>query len=315
MMQQHQHHHQHQPHSTQKRNHRSIHHPSNETMTNPHETSLLLQPSLPTAIENMNGKTPARNTTATSTSNTTVKNRRVALGDISNRKGVNVQRPPPSHHSVVSGTTKQPEPATVHVQPFSHHQQSQQQQQHRNELRHRVGSVHFILPDQTIPDDEVDGNGISLQKRDDTITALPSKLSLLPVRDDEVEIERSAGRLYNDQSSYGDDDDAAAVLLIEGATTYREEWIQSLDELHQHRLRMTENKVQACIQKLEQIAVLDIDADWTSQQDHHFYNSEPPTDHDGLFGHHDDTPSTSLWTDGSDEIHSWSASIDFPPSP
>jgi hypothetical protein len=206
----------------------------------------------PPAIENMNGKTPARGGASNP--------HRRAFGDISNRKGL---RPHPSTlKNVLDGKTPNLIPTIdleTHVKPKYDPSTLKEQKilsktKEPQELR-RVGNVQFTLPDPVDRTDRPSKTTVRSNTEAQTVFKAPSFFDIPP---DELEIEHPAGRLYDDQLSFDWDDDPSASLM-EGATTFRQEWIDTVEELHEYKLQMREQKIEESIRNMDKLALQDLD--------------------------------------------------------
>lgn len=269
------------------------------------------------AIEKVNGKTPARGT-----SNHT----RRAFGDISNRKVLRQNNS--SHKNVYDGKTPGQTVDVMEIFAKAKYEPSANKDQkvlmnnmQPQELR-RVGNVQFILPES-----------IERSKSEFRLEATSKVSSLLDIPMDELEIEHSAGRLYQDQPSYDWDDET--LLSIEGATTFRQDWIETLQEIHEYRLQTAEKKIQESILQLEQIALRDNDSTLPVTTIFVFFSCL--ISHESMLfsgvssinpfnmdinsdeGNASDAAvlSPSIWNDDNIgyETDSFSLSVDFPPSP
>jgi hypothetical protein len=205
-----------------------------------------LEPNVPQpAIENVNGKTPARG----STNNP----QRRAFGDISNRKGLRPQTS--THKSILDSKPPSIDLETVVKPKHDPSAINEQNLLSKPKQLRRVGNVQFVLPESLNRTDRPPKTTIRSSNEAQTL----SKISLFSdAPPDEVEIERPAGRLYNNQLSFDWDDDLTASL-IEGATTFRQDWIDTLQELHECKLQMVEQKIEESIRNLEKFALQDID--------------------------------------------------------
>lgn len=265
-----------------------------------HLESTVQQP----AIENMNGKTPARGGTNNP--------HRRAFGDISNRKGL---RPHSSaHKNVLDGKTPNHHPTTdleTVVKPKNEPSKFKEQNILSNtkqptELR-RLGNVQFTLPD---PMDRTDRPSKAVGRKNKQTQSVSKASSFSDIPLDEVEIELPAGRLYDDQLSFDWDDDPKASL-IEGATTFRQEWIDMLEERHEYKLQMREQQIEEAIRNLEKLALQDLDGESSN------YLFGVGDSSNSNYGFPFDAAAPSIWLDHAAgyETDSCSISVDFPPSP
>ena len=75
---------------------------------------------------------------------------------------------------------------------------------------------------------------------------------------DETEIELPAGRLYHQQQLMYDDndDDNDSQLSLEGAKTFREDFVKVLLNEHNEAMQEKETYMQYCIQNLERNCII-----------------------------------------------------------
>ena len=191
------------------------------------------------AIENLNGKTPARANNA----------QRRAFGDISNRKGLRPNISTTIQKNVYDGKTpnqrfiQNENPIKTTFDSSAIKEQSiLTKNKTAKELRDVVGSGAPLLP-----------NPMERMQRSSKSALLSNEVPL-----DELEIEHSAGLLYDDQRSF-DWDDGPSDPWLEGAKTFRQDWIDTFQEIHDARLKMTEQKIQESIRNLDKIVLEDMD--------------------------------------------------------
>ena len=128
--------------------------------------------------------------------------------------------------------------------------------------RNVMNNVTFILPDDT---QKVQAHHISVvpsshqqQHRSTTTVTYPhmhikNHSSVWTCIDDESEIELPAGRLYQEQQQLydDDDDDNESQLSLEGATTFREDFVNMFMKGHHEEIQEKEKYMQYCTEQLE----------------------------------------------------------------
>lgn len=203
----------------------------------------------------------------------TRRDRRVAFGDISNRKATN-----PSTTEFLAATS------TIRKGKY------QQQQQYTHtpaaakslpKVAHAVTRVEGVFhPSKSVPrllnfaaapaptDKNTDGSTRHQQHPNDNNTVLaptqlaePSKKSAFMAYQfdpcDELDIERPAGHLWSQQNretdlfDYGTDIDNEDVISLEGARTFRQEWSKVLRECQQDDIDAMDAQDRRCMQIVE----------------------------------------------------------------
>lgn len=230
------------------------------------------------------GKTPARSVT------------RRALGDISNRK---VSIAAPFNDNIGSKTPLVKKNATTTTSIYKETSKSavkevnpevlrnttstnNQQLQLPNHLsslrvtttaatttnRNKSNNVTFILPDDTQNHQARRIHSVlpAPQRRITVLNHINSKHhSNLWNYDDESEMELPAGRLYHQQLLMYDDNDNDSQLSLEGAKTFREDFMKVLLEEHNEAMQEKESYIQYCIEQLEQNCIITDDGTCDTQ--------------------------------------------------
>ena len=208
-------------------------------------------PSQQQSLDNGVSKTPARS------------GARRALGDISNRKTSIVAPFNNNHDHNVSKTPLMKKLVTatntsITKLPLPNHlPQPSLRLTNATTTTKRSNTVTFILPDDTSKSGKPVAQSHQHTSRNTVVTSLRHdhhSLSLWDY-DDESEIEISAGRLYHQQLQLYDDydgDNSESELSLEGASTFREDFVNLLLQEHSQELHEKENYMQHCIQALEQ---------------------------------------------------------------
>ena len=128
--------------------------------------------------------------------------------------------------------------------------------------RNTTSNVTFILPDDTLTRGPVMEPSQSQPNRSSTDIRAhfdPNQSSSLWNYQDESEIEFPAGRLHHEQQRLHEDDDYdddASQLSLEGATTFRDEFVDWFRREHSDEMEEQERHVQYCTQQLEHNCII-----------------------------------------------------------